>query len=674
MAANLARLHLMTFGDVLFHLPTRYEDRTRLTPIAALRPGDRVLIEGNIVNVAVAGRRRSLICRVADDSGTLTLRFFHFNQAQYAALNSPGAAIRCFGECRQAFRSGLEMTHPEYRVGERVGALAVSERLTPIYPMTKGVTQATLRRIVKQVLQQLTAFPLDELLPPAMLASLPWQSVSTALQFIHHPDPGVDVDQLQQGLHPAQLRLVFEELLAHQVGVRTRRAQRVQQRAPVLTGTRDLVGQLTASLPFTLTGAQQRVCATVLDEVARGSPMLRLVQGDVGSGKTVVAAIAAAMAIDSGYQVALMAPTELLAEQHHRNFTTWMAPLGCRVALLTGSVGMSARRGLLTALQAGDIDIVIGTHALFQSSVEIARLGLMIVDEQHRFGVDQRLALQEKGKTELGFPHQLVMSATPIPRTLAMTAYGDLDCSVIDELPPGREPVTTLLISRSRKDEVMGKVLAHAMQGKQVYWVCTLVEESEALQAQAAEVAADELSAALPDLTIGLIHGRMKAEDKAAMMQAYLDRQVDVLVATTVIEVGVDVANASLMVIENAERLGLAQLHQLRGRIGRGPDASYCLLLFESPLSAVAERRLQIMQSSHDGFAIAEQDLAMRGPGELLGTRQSGLMQFKMADLVRDSEVVTQVSSIADQVAGDAELVSRLSERWLSAVEKFMTV
>ena len=565
---------------------------------------------------------------------TLQLRFFHFNRSQAEQLR-PGVRLLCYGEVRQGAQ-GLEMVHPQYRRLHGQEPPEVDERLSPIYPTTEGLGQKRLAAVIDQALARLPDDASLELIPPAWCAEHGLTSLRDALLYVHRPPADADLTQLSLGRHPAQQRLAFEELLAQHLSLRRLREVVRQRRAPVLGGEVDLRGRLLDGLPFVLTAAQRRVGAEVARDLAQARPMLRLVQGDVGSGKTVVAALAALAAVEAGCQVALMAPTELLAEQHLANFRHWFEPLGVEVQWLAGKVTGKARRDALERMAQG-APVVIGTHALMQEGVEFGRLGLVIVDEQHRFGVQQRLALRDKGGENDQVPHQMVLTATPIPRTLAMSAYADLDVSSIDELPPGRTPVNTIVVSNARRAEVVERVRAACGEGRQVYWVCTLIEESEQLLAQAAEVAHDELSLALEGCAVGLIHGRMKPKQKQAVMDAFKAGELSLLVATTVIEVGVDVPNASVMVIENCERLGLAQLHQLRGRVGRGAVASSCVLLYQPPLGQLSRQRLQVMRETNDGFRIAEKDLQLRGPGEVLGTRQTGELSLRIADLVRDA-------------------------------------
>nr|WP_275098366.1 ATP-dependent DNA helicase RecG [Sedimenticola hydrogenitrophicus] len=663
---KLARIGVRTVQDILFHLPFRYQDRTRVVPIGSLRPGDSVVVEGEIELADIRfGRRRSLLIRLADGSGALTLRFFHFSTAQQAAL-SRGRRLRCYGEVRPG-PAGYEMVHPEYQPIAEGESPAVEERLTPVYPTTEGMHQLSWRAMAGRALALLQADPaaLPEWLPEELLQRFRLPDLAAALGYLHRPPADAPQAQLLAGAHPAQQRLAFEELMAHQLSLRATRQRQKRQQAPALTATRRLTRPFLERLGFTLTGAQRRVLREIARDLEQTHPMLRLVQGDVGSGKTVVAALAALQAVEAGHQVALMAPTELLAEQHLRVLRQWLEPLGLGVAWLTGRHKGKAREQLLEGLVAGSTPIVVGTHALFQADVDFQALGLVIIDEQHRFGVHQRMALREKGGGS-AVPHQLIMTATPIPRTLAMTAYADLDLSVIDELPPGRTPVATVAIPDSRRGEVVERVRSACVAGRQAYWVCTLIEESEALQCQAAEEAARMLQEALPELRIGLVHGRLKAAEKEAVMAAFKEAGLDLLVATTVIEVGVDVPNASLMIIENPERLGLAQLHQLRGRVGRGAVESHCVLMYHPPLSQNAQQRLGVMRASTDGFEIAQKDLELRGPGEVLGTRQTGEMQFRIADLLRDQPLLAEVQQAAQLLLERyPERVTPLVRRWV---------
>ncbi len=663
LAQRLQRLGIETLQDLLFHLPYRYEDRSHVVPLARLNVGDTGVVEGEIMATElVMGRRRSLQVTIRDASGFLVLRFFHFNAAQKRTIEA-GSRIRCFGEVRPG-RAGLEMYHPEYQVDPRPLDDAGQATLTPVYPLTEGIQQPRVRSLCRQALGWLDRHPIREWLPEDWLGQFQLPEINSAVRLLHAPPVGANQAQLMEGRHPAQQRLVMEELLAHHLSLLQLRAQVQRHRALPLQQDSQLVSAFMAQLPFRLTPAQQRVWDEIAADLRHPRPMLRLVQGDVGSGKTVVAALAALQAVATGAQVALMAPTEILAEQHFANFSQWLSGLDIRVGWLSGRSKGRAREAVLEDIRLGRIQVVIGTHALFQEDVAFRQLALAIIDEQHRFGVHQRLALREKGVADR-VPHQLIMTATPIPRTLAMSAYADLDTSVIDELPPGRKPVETAVVADSRRDEVIARVRDACLAGRQTYWVCTLIEESEALQCQAAEAAAEELRRQLPELRVGLVHGRLKVAEKTAVMDAFKAGEIDVLVATTVIEVGVDVPNASLIIIENPERLGLAQLHQLRGRVGRGHDQSYCVLMYHPPLSQNGRARLQALRDSQDGFVIAERDLEIRGPGEVLGTRQTGLMQFRLADFERDRQWLEIIRDAAPPLMDDPARVNALIRRWL---------
>ena len=668
IAEALSRLSLQTLSDLWFHLPLRYEDRTRITPIRDLRHGESAQVEAVVDAVERGFRFRPMLrVTVSDDSrSTLTLRFFHFSKAQAEGF-VPGLRLRIYGEAREA-PVGSEIVHPRY---QRVQLdTPLDSALTPVYPATEGIGQSTLIRLAKLALAALPDDAELDVLPEALrrMAHLP--SLGEALRVVHAPPNSTDVAALLARSHPAQQRLAFDELLAHQIGMRKLRRHLRAMPAPIIKYDRKRRRAFLDALPFALTKAQGRVLGDIDRDLAAGKPMLRLVQGDVGSGKTVVAALAALAASDAHVQTAVMAPTELLAEQHLRNFLNWCEPLGLRVVWLAGKVTGKARAKALADIAAG-ADIVIGTHALMQEGVVFANLGLAIIDEQHRFGVHQRLALRNKGRDGTRTPHQLVMTATPIPRTLAMAAYADLDVSVIDELPPGRTPVQTVAVSDARRDEIVERIRVACAEGRQAYWVCPLIEESEQLEAKAAQATYEDLQGALPDVRIGLLHGRMKPRDKQSVMDAFKAGELRLLVATTVIEVGVDVPNASLMVIDNAERLGLAQLHQLRGRVGRGAAASSCVLVWQPPLSALARERLAVMRETNDGFRIAEKDLELRGPGEVVGTRQTGEMNFRVADLVRDAEVMPKVAQAADWLLEhDPRAADALVSRWIGqAVE-----
>jgi ATP-dependent DNA helicase RecG len=671
---RLQRLGIRTLEELLFHLPLRYQDRTRVTPIGSLQPGDEVVIEAEVVLAEEVPRgRRSLGCLVQDGTGSLLLRFFHFSPAQLNLLSQQGTRLRCYGEVRSG-PAMLEMIHPECRRLDREVPPPLETHLTPVYPATGGLHQFTLRALIQQALQRLDEEPavLPELLPPAQGTRLGLPSLREAVRWLHRPPPDLAPARLEASLRLARRRLAFEELLAHQLSLRQLREQVQRNVAPSLPGTGVLSRRLLESLPFTLTRAQQRVIQEINADLARPRPMLRLVQGDVGCGKTVVAAVAALQAAEMGWQAAVMAPTELLAEQHYRSFQTWLAPLELDVAWLAGRLKGKAREVMLESIRSGKAQVVVGTHALFQEGVAFAGLALVIIDEQHRFGVHQRLALREKGRQSGYCPHQLIMTATPIPRTLAMSAYADLDTSVIDELPPGRTPVHTVVVAEHRRAEVSERIRLACGRGRQAYWVCPLIEESEMLQCQAAADTAVRLAEALPELRIGLVHGRLKPAAKEQVMSAFKEGELDLLVATTVIEVGVDVPNASLMIVENAERLGLAQLHQLRGRVGRGNTQSNCVLLYRGPLSEQARYRLGVLRSSHDGFEIARRDLELRGPGEVLGTRQTGVLQLRVADLLRDEELLGGVQQTAREVLQDHPAQAQaIVRRWLGEGEQY---
>lgn len=721
ISERLQRLGILTLQDLLFHLPLRYQDRTRLRPLADLVIHEEVLVEGEVVDAQIAqGRRRSLKIRIEDGRGALLLRFFYFTRAQVEAMR-PGRRLRCFGEVRQGPQM-LEMVHPELQSLERpagqpdglasgsaidpttgieaapkldqatgsatareavpaadpaadpapgVEASSTAGRLTPIYPATEGLQQTSLRALTDQALDRLQHDPaaLKDWIPTSLTAPLQLPALADALLLLHRPpaDAGAELTTaLLERSHPAFQRLAFDEMLAHQLALRRLRRARSAQRAPLLRGDRSLRERLRAQLPFQLTGAQQRVLDEIAADLEQPRPMMRLLLGDVGSGKTVVAAMAALQVLEAGHQVALMAPTELLSEQHLQSLQQWLEPLQIELAWLSGRHSGSERALILERIADGQARVVVGTHALFQAEVRFAELGLVIIDEQHRFGVHQRLSLREKGERDGAIPHQLIMTATPIPRSLAMSVYGDLDLSEIDELPPGRKPIKTVALPDSRRDEVIERVQVGCRDGRQAYWVCTLVEESDALQAQAAEDAAADLRERLPGLRIGLVHGRIKAQERAPVMAAFKAGELDLLVATTVIEVGVDVPNASLMIIENPERLGLAQLHQLRGRVGRGSIDSVCLLLYHPPLTRAARERLDILRREASGFRIAEADLRMRSAGEVLGTRQAGAIQFRLADPMRDTALALAARHAADRLLADwPEHVEPLIRRWL---------
>ncbi|AWB66807.1 ATP-dependent DNA helicase RecG [Saccharobesus litoralis] len=664
LAEKLANLHLHSIEDVLFHLPFRYQDRTRIYPIFDLIPDIYATISGTIDKADIVfGKRRMLTCRVSDGSGTLTLRFFNFNASQKNQMLA-GRHITAFGEVKRG-RNGWEIIHPEYKISDDHSQPNVEEAMTPIYPATEGVKQATLRKLSDAALKLLKLNNITELVPYALTDN--GMTLTDAILLLHRPPPDVSLEQLENGQHPAQKRLAFEELLAHNLSMLVTRQQAQNHQAIAYPKADKLNDQFLATLPFAPTQAQQRVVNEIQADMIKDHPMMRLVQGDVGSGKTLVAALASLSVLARGHQVALMAPTEILAEQHALNFANWLTPLGIKVDWLAGKLTAKQKTQAIERLQSGETQLVVGTHALFQDKVEFNQLSLIIVDEQHRFGVEQRLSLREKGQKNGFAPHQLIMTATPIPRTLAMTAYADLTTSVIDELPPGRTPVSTVVIPNTRRDEIIQRVRNACLQeNRQAYWVCTLIEESESLQCQAAEDTAELLKQQLPELSIGLVHGRMKAGEKQQVMDEFKQGNMHLLVATTVIEVGVDVPNSSLMIIENPERLGLAQLHQLRGRVGRGATASHCVLMYNNPLSKVAQQRLAVMRESTDGFYIAEKDLEIRGPGELLGTKQTGTMQFKIADLIRDSQLIPKVREAAPSMLQQfPEQSHALIKRWI---------
>ena len=680
MAENLYKLGIERVQDLLFHLPLRYQDRTQIHPIGATNHEQEVLIEGTVEHAEIVYRgRRMMICTLADGSGLLTLRFFHFSKAQLTSL-SRGTRVSAFGEVRIGSNS-REMVHPEYKVLNKDSSLTLTQSLTPIYPATKGLQQRTLLRLANQAMAQIDG--LSDLIPPVLIEKYQLANLKTALKTLHQPTADIAVLDLQIRNHPAQQRLIFEELLAHHLSLRKLREQQKQTLGIPFELRSTYFDRLTESLPFALTNAQNRVIEEINQDLSQAWPMSRLVQGDVGSGKTLVAAAAALTAIEAGYQVALMAPTEILAGQHLRSFSEWLSPLGLNVTLISGKLKVADKRQALEQAANGECHIVIGTHALFQNDVHFQKLGLVIVDEQHRFGVHQRMTLRDKGRTQEKqshndsetYPHQLVMTATPIPRTLAMTTYADMDYSVIDELPPGRTPVKTVVISNSRRAEIIQRINAVCEDGAQVYWVCTLIEESEALQCQNAEETWELLKDSLPDLNISLIHGRMKSVEKEEIMADFKSAKTHLLVATTVIEVGVDVPNASLMIIENAERLGLAQLHQLRGRVGRGSKASSCVLMYQTPLSQNGRKRLEALRNNNDGFEIAKIDLEIRGPGEVFGTRQTGELQFRIANLMEDQFLLPKVQEAAQIIMQQyPENIEPLIERWIKHAEDYAAV
>jgi len=668
-AAKLAKLGIARDFDLVLHLPLRYEDETRLTPIAAARHGVPVVVEAEVIGTEVMFRpRRQLVSRLRDDSGALLYaRFLNFYPSQQKSL-APGKRVRLYGEVRPGF-FGAEMVHPRFRVLR--GEEPLPDALTPVYPTTAGLPQWQLRKYIEQALRQL---PLDETLPQPMRERLGLAPFDVSVRLLHHPTPDVPAIALDERTHPAWRRIKFDELLGQQLSMRAHYRARRSRRGVALSDDADrLEAKLLASLPFTLTAAQQRAWAQIAQDLAQPHPMNRLLQGDVGSGKTIVAALAAVRAVAHGRQAAVMAPTEILAEQHYRKFHEWLTPLGVTVAWLTGSQKTAERKRIAAAIEAGEVQVAVGTHALFQDKVAFADLALVIVDEQHRFGVKQRLALQRKGGEADDMPHQLMMSATPIPRTLSMSYYADLDVSVIDELPPGRTPIVTKLVDDARRAEVVVRVREACRAGRQAYWVCPLIEESEALELQTALDTYEALRAELSDCRVGLVHGRMPPAEKAAVMDAFKRGELQLLVATTVIEVGVDVPNASLMIIEHAERFGLAQLHQLRGRVGRGAAESVCLLLYQSPLSETARKRLRIVYEHTDGFRIAHEDLLLRGPGEYLGARQSGAPLLRFADLTVDTDLLEAAQAAADELLHSApEAAARHVARWAAGRAELM--
>jgi ATP-dependent DNA helicase RecG len=692
--AKLAKLGVHHRSDLLLHLPLRYEDETHLAPIDTLQPGETAQVQGIITHSEVTFRpRRTLVCRLEDSSGELYLRFLNFYPSQQKQL-AVGNAIRAIGEARMGYY-GMEMVHPKCRVGNEDTPLQQS--LTPIYPTTAGLAQPVLRKLINNALEVL---PLSDTLPESLRKKLHLADFADSLRLLHSPAPDVALSALEERNHAAWRRIKFDELLAQQLSMRVHHRERGKRKAPKLAAKKSLTQQLLKALPYTLTKAQQKVLKEINHDIAQAHPMQRLLLGDVGSGKTVVAALAALQAIGNGYQVAFMAPTEILAEQHYHKLSEWLIPLGLEPVWLSGSLKKKDKTAAIKHIAEGTTQIAVGTHALFQASVEFKKLGLVIVDEQHKFGVQQRLALRNKGKTSAPVPgkpaepptstlrqaqgerppntiepHQLMMSATPIPRTLAMSYYADLDVSVIDELPPGRTPIVTKLVSDARREEVCGRVRSACANGEQVYWVCPLIEESETLELQNAMETHQQLSDTFPELNVGLVHGRLDNALKAATMAAFKAGEIHLLVATTVIEVGVDVPNASLMVIEHAERMGLAQLHQLRGRVGRGTVQSTCILMFQQPLSELARARLKVIFENTDGFVIAQQDLQLRGPGELLGARQSGVAMLRFADLTNDEELLEQARLAADDLLRDHPDAARAHlQRWMANKHDYLHV
>ncbi|WP_238376331.1 ATP-dependent DNA helicase RecG [Marinagarivorans algicola] len=671
LGATLAKLHLNTVQDLLFHLPARYADRTRIADMSELQALQPAVIQGAITrSQIVLGKKRSLVVNLADNTGQVVLRFYFFTAAQQKQL-AVGNCLRCYGEPRPG-ALGLEMYHPEYQSVTSLDDIhGLQDTLTPVYPLTEGLTQKRISLLMHQALNCLDSSPPTELLPAEISAHFNHCTLSQALHLAHNPPADADINSLMMGTHLCLQRLAFEELLAHNLAVQQTRLTEHQDPAPALPADDTLKQALLKTLPFKLTGAQTRVLHEIEQDLNTHVPMHRLVQGDVGSGKTLVAALSALCALGNNYQAAIVAPTEILAEQHRNNFGTWLGALGFKVAWLAGKVTASQKRKALEQLQSGEANMAVGTHALFEDNVIFKNLGLVIIDEQHRFGVQQRLALRKKGGAHC--PHQLVMTATPIPRTLAMTAYADLELSVIDELPPGRTPINTVMINQNKRSQIIERVRAACAGGQQAYWVCTLVEDSESLAAVAAEKTWELLQAEAPELKIGLVHGRLKSREKEAVMQQFKAGDLHLLVATTVIEVGVDVPNSSLMIIENPERLGLAQLHQIRGRVGRGSRASHCVLLYGHPLSKQGRSRLEVLRHSNDGFVIAEKDLELRGPGELLGTQQTGDMHFRLANLQRDSAMIERIHSVAKTLLiSQPDVVKALVGRWFNYQQEFV--
>ncbi len=667
--ANLAKLGIHHRADLLLHLPIRYEDETHLSPIATVEPGETAQVQGVITHAEITHRpRRTLICRLQDGSGELYLRFLNFYPSQTKLL-AVDNQIRAVGEVRMGYY-GLEMVHPKCRAVSDETALQTS--LTPIYPTTAGLPQTALRKLIANALEVL---PTPDYLPDEICNKLNLPGFSGSINLLHNPMPDIAAGSLEERSHPAWRRIKFDELLAQQLSMRVHHRERSNRVAPALEQTGRYTAALLKNLPFKLTGAQQKVFSEISRDLTKPHPMQRLLLGDVGSGKTIVAALAALQAIENGYQVAFMAPTEILAEQHYLKLGDWLAPLGVTPVWLSGSLKKKDKRVASDKIASGETLLAIGTHALFQQQIGFHKLGLAIVDEQHKFGVQQRLALHAKGKVASQEPHQLMMSATPIPRTLAMSYYADLDVSVIDELPPGRTPVITKLVSDSRRDEVFERVRAACMTGQQAYWVCPLIDESEVLQLQNALETYQMLSETFPELRVGLVHGKMDSSEKVRVMAAFKTGELQLLVATTVIEVGVDVPNASLMVIDHAERMGLAQLHQLRGRVGRGAAQSLCILLYQKPLSELARTRLKVIFENTDGFAIAQQDLQLRGPGELLGARQSGMAMLRFADIDADEDLLNMARDVADQLLRDYPEAARgYLHRWMANKHDYLHV
>lgn len=677
LAIKLAKLGLHSVADLLFHLPNRYQDRTRLVPLHALTPRSQHLVEGQIVSSAIQrGRRVTLRVGISQDGAHLGLRFMHFHANQAKSFTN-GRTIRCFGEIRPG-PQGLEMVHPEYVLFDQTPP-PLADQLTPIYPTTEGLSLTRMGQLIGLAWDAFDQGNVDlkELLPRQLIEKYKLPSLASSLRQLHYPSINVDLHQLENEVTEAKLRLIIEELMAHQLALGQAKKLQQQLPAPVFFPApvqgKTLEQQLVHNLPFTLTAAQLRVWKEIEADLSQPAPMVRMVQGDVGSGKTVVAALAACRAIDGGCQVAILAPTEILAEQHLHNFSHWLTPLGIEVVWLTGKQKAQAKRTSLAAIESGHAQVIIGTHALFQDAVEYQHLGLIIIDEQHRFGVAQRHSLVQKAPPKAGL-HQLVMTATPIPRTLAMSAYGDMDHSIIDELPPGRKPINSALINNIKRTEVISRIHQACETGQQVYWICPLIESSEVLDCEAAEDTALLLTQQLHNIKVGLVHGRLTGPEKAEVMARFKAGDIQLLVATTVIEVGVDVPNANLMVIDNAERLGLAQLHQLRGRVGRGQAQSHCLFMYQAPLSSMGRQRLDILRQSSDGFVIAEKDLQLRGPGEVLGTRQAGVVGLKVADLIRDAHLLPEIALVATGYEAHTDIMTALIRRWLGDKQDFASV
>ena len=673
---KLMRIGINRIQDLLFHLPYRYIDRTHLISLGELKAGEDAYFQGEIELTQIRyGKRRSLLCRISDGTGAAILRFFYFSKSQQNKLQR-GQLIRCYGKVRRG-SSSLEIVHPEYRLLENGVDVELEKQLTAVYPSTEGLQQPRIRKLIEQALVILNSDKknINELLPQEILLEQDLPTLADALEYVHRAPITADLQSLIDEKHPTQKRLIIEELLAHQLSLLELRNELKKEKSPIFNKSRYLVPEFLKKLSFELTNAQKNAFKIIASDLNANSAMLRLLQGDVGSGKTVIAALATLQAIEQNYQVAIMVPTELLAEQHYKNFSVWFESLNIETVLLTGKLKKSIRNIIEEKLKNKKSIVVIGTHALFQESIIFSKLGLVIIDEQHRFGVHQRLALIEKGKQYDEYPHQLIMTATPIPRTLTMTAYADLDHSIIDELPPGRIPVNTSVHSNQRRNEIIDRIKNVCNKGSQVYWVCTLIDESESLQCETVVATSEHLKQKLKKINIGLIHGRMKTNEKETIMKDFKEGKINLLVATTVIEVGVDVPNASLMIIDNAERLGLSQLHQLRGRIGRGNEKSHCILIYQSPLSNLAKERLEIMRTTNDGFVIAEKDLELRGPGEVLGTRQAGIPDFRIANLKRDSYLLSKIQTIATQlIEKNPKNVELLIKRWLGKKHEYSNV